>query len=61
MQLSSSPELGLHFFGFLLINDSYKSISISAHKHSHPLLRLWDLFAIFAGGLALFKLTTHHL
>ena len=63
MQLSSSPELDLRFFGFLLINASlklhYKSKSISAHKGEQLLPLKLQSICHFTGGLALFKLTIH--
>ena len=50
MQLSGSPELGLRFFGFLLIiaylKLHYKSKSISAHKGGQTPSEIPDLFAI---------------
>ena len=51
MQLSGSPESGLHFFGLLLINVSlklhYKSKSILAHKRGQTPSEIPDLFAIY--------------
>ena len=63
INLDSLPLISLIFFGFLLINTSlklhYKNISIPNHKHTTTPFETFDLFAIFASGLALLKLTTY--
>ena len=64
MQLSGSPELGLRFFGFLLINASlklhYKSKNTQPTRGDRLPLKFL-IICHFTGGLALFKLTTHPL